>query len=129
MEVAFTKTLFINIKSEGKKKSIQELCSSLNIESKSVTPSDLNKTILRITRGSIPGMPDTVPVNIPVMYEPPELIIFSGFEETDVRAFLSEYKAKGIEKVSLKCMVTPFNLSWSLYDLVEHLKEEHRNEG
>ena len=73
-------------------------------------------------------MPDSLPVKIPIMYELPELIIFSGFEETEVRTFLNEYKQWGIEKVSLKCMVTPFNLTWSLYDLVEHLKEENRSE-
>jgi len=126
MEETFTKTLFLNIKNEEKKEKIQELCTSLNLETKKLSASDLNKTILRITKGSIPGMPDTLPVNIPVMYELPELVIFSGFEETDVKAFLSEYKNRGIEKVPLKCMVTPFNLSWTLYDLIEHLKEEHR---
>ncbi|MBR4341094.1 MAG: DUF3783 domain-containing protein [Lachnospiraceae bacterium] len=73
-------------------------------------------------------MPDTLPVNIPIMYDLPELLVFSGFEEADVRSFLTEYKQKGIEKIPLKCMITPYNLSWSLFDLVEHLKEENRNE-
>ena len=123
-----TKTLYYNIKNDNKKIGTLELCEQLGIETIPIRSSDLNKTLLCITRGSIPGMPDTLPVNIPIMYDLPELLVFSGFEEADVRSFLTEYKQKGIEKIPLKCMITPYNLSWSLFDLVEHLKEENRNE-
>ena len=63
-------------------------------------------------------------VSIPQLYTMPELIIFSGFDENSLNEFLKAYKAKGIEKVQLKAVITPYNLNWTLYDLIEHLKEE-----
>ena len=118
------KTIYLNIKALTKKNQITDLCSKLGIETKTILPSDLTKTILCITKGSVPGMPEKLPVKVPIMYDMPELIIFSGFEEQDVQAFLKEFKNHNIERVPLKCVVTPYNLCWSLYDLIEHLKEE-----
>ena len=118
------KTLFLNVSAADKRKSIEELSSFLGLKTEYISNKDLDKTVLTITRGSVPGMPDRVPVQIPLMYNLPEIIIFSGFEEDEVRVFLSEYKSRGIERIALKCMVTPFNIGWSLFKLVEHLKEE-----
>lgn len=58
------------------------------------------------------------------MYNMPDVMIFRGFDETELKSFLSEYKNAGIEKVALKAMVTPYNVVWTLYYLIEHLKEE-----
>lgn len=126
------KTVFAHINNTNKLDSIKGLCAKLNIRIEPVGNKDLGRPILNIVSGDdklnvSPGISTTT--NIPPMYNMPEVMIFQGFDETDLKSFLSEYKNAGIEKVALKAMVTPFNIVWTLYDLIEHLKEENARLG
>lgn len=120
------KTIFIHITDTNKLNSIKDLCSKLDIQIESIGNKDLGRSILSIISGDekLPAK-----IDIPPMYNMPEVLIFQGFDETDLKSFLSEYKNAGIEKVALKAMVTPFNIVWTLYDLIEHLKEENARLG
>jgi hypothetical protein len=53
-----------------------------------------------------------------------ECLIFSGFNSKDMDRLLSELKSQGIY-IPLKCVVTQFNQSWKIHDLIEELKKEH----
>ena len=126
------KTVYAHINNTNKLDSIKGLCAKLNIRIESVGNNDLDRPILNIVSGDeklnvSPGISTTS--NIPPMYNMPEVLIFQGFDEPELKYFLSEYKSAGIEKVALKAMVTPYNLVWTLYDLIEHLKEENAQLG
>ncbi len=126
------KTVFAYINNTNKLDSIKGLCAKLNIRIEPVGNKDLGRPILNIVSGDdklnvSPGISSTP--NILSMYNMPEVMIFQGFDETDLKSFLSEYKNAGIEKLALKAMVTPFNIVWTLYDLIEHLKEENARLG
>ena len=54
-------------------------------------------------------------------------MLFQGLADKEVHRFLEMYRAEGIPTVDLKAVVTPWNLTWTLYELAEHLKEEHRS--
>ena len=115
------KTIFIHITDTNKLNSIKDLCSKLGIQIESIGNKDLGRSILSIISGDemLPAK-----IDIPPMYNMPEVMIFKGFDETELKSFLNEYKKAGIEKVALKAMVTPYNVVWTLYYLIEHLKEE-----
>ena len=115
------RTIFIHINDTNKLNSIKDLCSKLGIKIESIGNKDLGRSILSIISGDekLPAK-----IDIPLMYNMPEVMIFRGFDETELKSFLSEYKNAGIEKVALKAMVTPYNVVWTLYNLIEHLKEE-----
>ena len=115
------KTIFIHITNTNKLNSIKDLCSKLGIQIETIGNKDLGSSILSIISGDekLPAK-----IDIPLMYNMPDVMIFRGFDEKELKSFLSEYKNAGIEKVALKAMVTPYNVVWTLYYLIEHLKEE-----
>ena len=115
------KTIFIHITDTNKLNSIKDLCSKMGIKIESIGNKDLRRSILSIISGDEKL---NAKINIPPMYNMPEVMIFRGFDESELKGFLSEYKNAGIEKVALKAMVTPYNVVWTLYYLIEHLKEE-----
>ena len=125
-DVYYMKTIFIHIIDQGKLNSIKELCTKLGIQIESIGNKDLGRSILSIISGDekLPAK-----IDIPPMYNMPEVMIFQGFDEPELKSFLTEYKSAGIEKVTLKAMVTPYNIVWTLYNLIEHLKEENARLG
>ena len=114
--------LFLKIDNTDKRNAIENLCKEIGAESELLLHKDLPRIMLDIVSGGTGANMNAV--SIPQLYTMPELIIFSGFDENNLNEFLKAYKAKGIEKVQLKAVITTFNLSWTLYDLIEHLKEE-----
>ncbi len=61
---------------------------------------------------------------VPVMYQMPEVLIFTSMEEDDIRTFLSAFRAGGENPVALKAVVTPFNIGWTLFVLLGELGRE-----
>ena len=55
-----------------------------------------------------------------------ECIIFSGFDSKAVDRALDVFDENDVD-VSLKCVVTSKNQSWSIGDLIEELKREQAN--
>lgn len=111
-------------KDAGKKKQIQELASLLKIKVYDITPQDLSKSV-----GNLSGISKTQckKVSVPIFYNMPEVLLFSGIADKRLDTFLASYKMKNIEPISLKAVVTMYNCSWSLFDLIEELKKEHAN--
>ena len=51
--------------------------------------------------------------------------MFSGLQENSLQLFLAAYREAQIEQIPLKAIVTPHNISWSIYELSRELASEH----
>ena len=61
----------------------------------------------------------------PFAWQMPELLVFSGLQENSLQLFLAAYREAQIEQIPLKAIVTPHNISWSIYELSRELASEH----
>lgn len=110
-----------------KEKQIAKLCRKLGLRMKGLKPEDSNTEIgilagiNHIGTGSGSAR-DHGPVS--ERYALPELLIFSGLSDERLDVFLAEYKKAGIEPIGLKAIVTPHNLTWTVYELTEELVRE-----
>lgn len=114
-----------------KKRQILQLCRQLGIRTKELKVSDSNLSLsLLAAPGKKPAAyftqngPDKGK-KAPADYQLPEIMVFSGFSGDYLDQFLSAYKQAGIEKISLKAILTPYNFGWSLYELIKELEKEH----
>ena len=118
----------------NKKNHIKQLTKSIGLEFTEIKASTVNSKVSEIV-----GLPSLTPVSplsysvslneeenkkAPALWNMPELILFFGVSDAKLDEFLAEYKKTGLEKINLKAIVTPTNLNWTLYYLIEHLKEE-----
>ena len=111
--------IFIYTHKNEKYKQIEVVCRRINEPCKTIGPADLGKTVGMIISGS-----SGQHASVPPFYAMPEVIIFSGLSSGKMDEFLSGYRAAGITPIAIKASVTPFNLNWTLYALIEHIKKE-----
>ena len=122
--------LYIHTENIEKRSAINKLCENLEIKVKEFGYSDLNRTVLDIVASVPITFNNKTNINggteskVPPLFLMPEVILFNGFNDESLQGFLAAYRKAGIEKVTLKAVVTPYNITWTLYDLIEHLKEE-----
>lgn len=62
---------------------------------------------------------------VPADCKQPEVMVFSGITDTQLDMFLHGYKMGGISPIYLKAILTPYNYTWSLYQLTQELIREH----
>jgi len=107
---------------------VSEIAGTLGLETRKLEPADLGKSLSRILEekglGRDPG--EGSKSQIPAFYSMPEALIFCGLGEGQLDAFLEAYRASGLAPIACKAVVTPTNLQWTLYDLLEELKKEDR---
>ena len=115
--------VFLHIPDKNKFDRISKLCEKWGYSCCQIQNADVNRTILELISGQSAGKK----VSAPPLYFLPEIMIFQGLADKEVHQFLEAYRAEGIPAVDLKAVVTPWNLTWTLYELAEHLKEEHRS--
>ena len=122
------KTLIVNIPDTNKKAGLDALCKKLGINVRVVNDGDADKTLISIISGGKYELNGFGGTNLKSgdSRKLSEFIVFQGFEEDALQDFLRKYKETGLERIPLKAIVTPYNISWTLYDLVEHLKEESK---
>lgn len=60
----------------------------------------------------------------PAMHE--EMLVISGFTDERLEELLGNLKRAGVPKINLKAIVTETNAQWTVYQLYEQLREEHR---
>ncbi len=70
------------------------------------------------------GLKEKPYVKAPVLFQMPELMILCNMPEQKTDAFLSGYRAAGLQPIALKAMLTKHNILWTPYTLALHLKEE-----
>ena len=127
-------TIFVNIPNEEKKNGISLICQRLGIEVRVIGNEHLNVClgdIIALSGENRTGKNIKINNNqvesaakAPALYNMPELMIFNGFDSQTLDGFLNMYKMTGLPKIPLKAVVTPYNIKWTLYELIEHLKEE-----
>ena len=54
-----------------------------------------------------------------------EMLVMDGFEREDLDMLLDFFRSTGLRRISLKAMVTRYNVHWSSCALYVNLKEEH----
>lgn len=108
-----------------KEKQITKLCSQLGLHTRKLCQSDVNKKV-----GVLAGMKEQkgtkegIAMKAPAGYQLPEVMIFSGVPDGVLDKFLMEYKKAEIPPVPLKAVVTPYNITWTLYELTGELIRE-----
>ena len=100
---------------------INQIASKFNVKHKTVSKENLNEKIGFLCEFKSFEKSDEVNAN-----ECNEkCLVFSGILQKNISSLLKELKINGIN-IPLKAMVTPSNQSWSLFDLIEELKKEHK---
>ena len=118
-----TKLVMFFTKDINKSEKISNLCKGLDIQIRKLVPADVNKEV-----GSLASI-KTIGIKkekskAPVGYNMPEVMIFSGISEEYLDLFLAQYKKENIESIALKAVLTPYNISWTLYELITELQRE-----
>lgn len=117
------KLIMLFTKDVDKFKQIINLCMRLDIRTRKIKPSDINLEIGSLAGIKTSGAKKTVN-KAPIGYEMPEVMIFSGISNESLDIFLEEYKKAGITPIALKAVLTPYNVKWSLYELIAELQRE-----
>jgi hypothetical protein len=115
--------IMYHVNDENKKIQLEVLCLGLSIPAKELKTSDLNVQI-----GNLAGIKPVKPLEktdkIPALFSMPEVIIFSGVPNAKLDEFLYSYKKVGLTPTRLKAVVTPKNVNWTLYQLINEISQE-----
>ena len=132
------KILLFSVNKEQQEK-IKMFCDSLSIEVKAVEPDEYDKpissivgipktktTVVRRSQGKIRAANTGSPLSYRTTGFPEPMMVFCNLVQDDLDQYLSGYAAAGIEKVSLKAILTPHNISWTPEQLFDELMAEHK---
>ena len=107
-----------------KEKQIVDLCRDMGLQPRKIKEPETDRAV-GVLAGVIPQtLAPRTGKKAPAGWRMPELLIFCGLEDGILDRFLSEYRSRGIEPVSLKAVATPYNLFWTIYELAEELIRE-----
>ena len=113
--------LLYNLDNE-KGRRIRQLCAAMRIKVRVVDRADYLEPVGAVA--GIPGVPRTgAPFAGPSFLD--EMMVFKGFTDQALQAFLSRYRQAGIGKVDLKAGLTPYNIMWNSFQLRDELRREH----
>ena len=123
---------------DNQQEKIKSFCSSFSVEVSPVEKKDCNQTIGslagipkakntfgRMSRGKTASTGKAAEANcdMPAFSEP--MMVFCNLEQEVLNQYLEGYSGAGIEKIALKAVLTPYNVSWTPKQLFEELREEH----
>lgn len=111
-----------------KETAIIHICKQLDIRTKRLKQTDVNLTVGRLVGMSVPkafSAPSNANEKAAPEFTLPELLIFHGLDDATLDLFLAKYKEQNLEPIALKAIVTPYNLSWTVYHLIRELIREH----
>ena len=111
------------IKSQKKAEQLQRFCERLQLHNIQIMQQDLGKELGELC-GIYKGSRGTH-APVPLFYQMPEILVFSGIPENMLDLVLAEYRKEGIEQIALKAIVTPHNIGWTVYELSSELAKEH----
>lgn len=106
--------------SDEKFEGLAEICAKNSIKLKNALLGDANQQVGYICEFSGFSSNSTPCENPPQN----ECLIFSGFHGTALNNFLAQLNSNNIA-VTLKAICTPANLSWTIYELIDELAQEH----
>ena len=113
--------ILMHIDSEEKNAAIRRVAEQIGETVKPIGYNELNRTLFSLHTGK----PVIKGVKLPPLYQMPELLVFVGMPDVQLDRFLDAYKAAGIEPVALKAVATLHNGNWTVFELIEALREEH----
>ena len=115
---------FYTPKAETREK-VQALCGKLGMEFRELVPADLNRYVGEIVGSETSIKRPVRPDKAPIFFQMPEIMLFYGISDSRLDDFLEAYPKAGIDRISYKAVITPFNISWTLYELALELKREN----
>ncbi|MCF0229608.1 MAG: DUF3783 domain-containing protein [Parasporobacterium sp.] len=119
------KTILYRIKENmllvQKEKAFLNICSELHITAKKILPEHGERKISELLM-----LPECSSAQENSESDFPEVLVFSGFSDTELDRFLAAYKEQGLQPIALKAVATPFNMNWTLKALLTELEKEHR---
>ena len=121
------KNILLYTKDIEKKRAIEKITKTIDLkfgELKANQANDLISSIVGLPTFTAFGTMEETNKKAPALWSMPELVLFFGVPDAKLDKFLAEFKKTNLERIKLKAIVTPTNLNWSLYYLIEHLKEE-----
>lgn len=120
------KNIMLHTADKKKEKQILELCSSMGLSVKLLTGKDINRMTGKLAEIHFSPVQTSGPAHgkAPAGYILPDLIVFAGLDDKRLDEFLAAYKKAQIAPIGLKAVITPYNLTWSLYTLVSELIRE-----
>lgn len=100
---------------------LDALCRSHGIRLRTVTPGEY---VLPI--GALAGIPVSEPQKAsPVIGFREPMLVLCHMLRPQLDAFLAAMRAKGLPRVVLKAVLTPYNVAWSSLQLRDELMREH----
>lgn len=114
--------IIYHIQSSKKEKQIIDLCKKLGIHTRKLKVSDCNLEVGVLAGIGRAGM--SPHEKAPAGYQMPDILIFSGLPDERLDRFLEDYREAGIEPTGLKSIVTPHNVTWTVYELTAELIRE-----
>lgn len=138
------KTILLFGVSENQQEKIKSFCSSFAVQVKAVANEDFDRpisslvglpktknTFMRRSQGTTRTLDGTPQKAYHLTGFPEPMLVFCNLEQEDLDLYLKEYSSAGIEKISLKAILTPHNIFWTpkqlFEELFEELSEEHRS--
>lgn len=120
--------LLFSVKKEQTEK-IRKFCLSLGIEIITVPHEHFTEPLGRILGLSLASPSETAsPLkSYRTAGFPEPMMVFCGLEQDELDAYISGYAAWGIEKISLKAVLTLHNFAWTPEQLYDELMKEHLN--
>lgn len=123
MPIITSQLVMYHTKDSKKEKQLTELCKQLGFHTRKIKVSDANVRLSTLA-GLLGTLVSPQDEKAPKDYQMPELLIFSGLAEEKLDKFLAEYKKSGLPPISLKAVITPYNIGWTVYQLTTELVRE-----
>ncbi len=122
-------------KDEGKSRQIKMLCGQFGYKTRLLRESDADEFVGKLAGidGKYPTKEknneaagsDGIAERSPAGYRQPEIVVFSGISSEGLDMFLGAWRMAGIAPVPLKAILTPYNYTWTVYQLTQELVREH----
>ena len=116
------KKIFYYIPDEQKRNTVLKICKEQQIETMALTQKDLNRTVAALC--NLPVKSGGAKKTAPALYAMPEMLLFYGLGDTELDRFLEAYNATEQAMIKRKAVVTPTNLGWTVYELLDALEKE-----
>lgn len=114
------KVLLFHVGREKEQK-IRALCSACGIQSCVIGKEKYEESLGAVA--GIIGMKQTNNLYRGADF-PTEMMVFSGIDSQSLDVFLAKYREAGIAPVSLKAVLTPYNVHWNARQLYKELLKE-----
>lgn len=115
--------LLFEVKEECKKEIIA-ICQKQGIETVEIRPKDYQQSLGFLA--GIKGFKAEKEIAAGAPF-PAAMLVFSGFNDAALDAFVKAYNASGVPKIPLKAVLTQHNVNWTPKQLFGEILKEHQS--